>query len=256
MSTDTVSDPSGLPVIDGWLVDDMPHPPPAKKKRSEAVMEGPVLHVESSSGRRQGSQLRLKKTSSSVRSTSGNIHSSYGRSNSNSLLGRCESDQGVMEIDDGLQFGQEDVMFNEDFGVSVSTQPAVRSEHTHSLPQSTQRANPPIEHAQYTTSGPLRIRVRIESKSHLIPCPRKLQDGSETTVEWLAKQAVERYYTQEGVRPEISLSTVDGALLCLSDPVEHVLGHNEEVVGVVKQWLLPPLPERYQVACKGAQKGE
>ncbi len=70
------------------------------------------------------------------------------------------------------------------------------------------------------------------------------------------KQATERYYAQEGVRPELALTTLDGALLGLSDAIEHVLGPNEEVVGVVKQWLLPPLPERYEMACKSQQKGE
>ncbi len=70
------------------------------------------------------------------------------------------------------------------------------------------------------------------------------------------KQATERYYVQESVRPELMLTTLDGALLGVSDVIQHVLGPNEEVVGVVKQWLLPPLPERYEAACKSQQAGE
>ncbi len=84
---------------------------------------------------------------------------------------------------------------------------------------------------------------------------RQLPDGSEPTIEWLVRQATERYYTQESVRPELTLTTLDGALLGISDAIQHVLGPNEEVVGVVKQWILPPLPERYEVACKSRQKG-
>lgn len=103
---------------------------------------------------------------------------------------------------------------------------------------------------------PLRIKVKIESKSYLIPCPTKDQKGLDTTVKWLINEASERHYTQQGVRPRLSLTTADGAILCPSDPIVHVLSPNEEIVGVVEGWEEPTLEESYQTACKNAGVGE
>ena len=110
--------------------------------------------------------------------------------------------------------------------------------------------------ALYSDLPPLRVRVKIECKSYLIPCPRKGADGLDTTVGWLITQASERHHAQEGVRPKLSLTTLDGALLCPSDPLIHVLSPNEEVVGVVKGWQEATLEESYQAACKNAGVGE
>ena len=102
--------------------------------------------------------------------------------------------------------------------------------------------------------APLRIRVRVENECFMIPCPRRVDSG-DTTVDWLANQAGERYYLQRGVRPRLTLTTLDGALLCSNDPLTHVLQDSEEVVGVVEHWHLPPLRERYQTACRNAGVG-
>ena len=103
---------------------------------------------------------------------------------------------------------------------------------------------------------PLRVRVRVESKLYLIPCPRKNRDGANTTIGWLITQASERHYAQHGVRPQLSLTTSDGAILCPSDLIAHVLSPNEEVVGVVEQWQEATLEERYLETCKKAGIGE
>ena len=108
----------------------------------------------------------------------------------------------------------------------------------------------------YSELPPLRTRVRIESKSYLIPCPRRDERGLDTTVGWLVAQASERHYKQEGARPQLSLTTPDGAILCPSDPIVHVIGENEEVVGVVEEWLEATLEERYLAACKNARVGK
>ena len=119
---------------------------------------------------------------------------------------------------------------------------------------------PPTHTSVSTTSTsslmPLRIRVKIEDKSYMIPCPRELSDGSQTTINWLASQAAERYYAQQGVRPRLSLTTADGAILSAGDVVSHVLQSREEVKGVVEHWHLPPLHERYQTASTNAGLGE
>lgn len=260
------------PVIDGWLIDDMGQPPPAKRKRrhdNEYLLEGggaknpsssrSLVRLESNSGRRSGSQLRLRKSPSSATQTH-LTHRLQGKrlvkedsGFSDVIGGLRQADRNVIEIesDDGLQLDDDDIMLNENFGSIFAPNSSTQSKGL----GNTSRQNPTTVrtgHAQSAapSTAPLRIRVRIETKSHLIPCPRKQEDGTETTIAWLVKQATDRYYTQEGVRPELSLTTLDGALLCPTDPVVHVLGENEEVVGVVQQWHLPPLGERYEMACK------
>ncbi len=103
--------------------------------------------------------------------------------------------------------------------------------------------------------APLRIRVKLEGQTYLIPCPPRA-DGGDTSVGWLAGQAAERYYSQHGVRPELSLTTSDGALLSADDTLTHVLSPNEEVVGVVNRWHHPPPAEKYQTACRVCGAGE
>ena len=110
--------------------------------------------------------------------------------------------------------------------------------------------------AHYSEQPPFRIKVKIESVSYLIPCPRKNEAGCNTTVEWLVYQASERHYKQVGARPRLRLTTSDGAILCPSDPIAHVISENEEVVGVVEEWLEATLEERYQAACRNARVGE
>lgn len=110
--------------------------------------------------------------------------------------------------------------------------------------------------AFYSDLPPLRVKVKIESKSYLIPCLRKEASGVDTTVEWLISQASERHYAQQGLRPKLSLTTLDGALLCPSDPLVHVVSPNDEVVGVVEAWQETTLEESYQAACKNAGVGK
>ena len=102
-----------------------------------------------------------------------------------------------------------------------------------------------------SADAPLRIKVRIEGTSYLIPCPHT------TTVAWLAAEATERCKLEDCRRPQLmSLETIDGAQLCPGDIVAHVLQNNEEVVGRVEQWHDPPLSERYQTVCRTAGVGE
>ena len=103
---------------------------------------------------------------------------------------------------------------------------------------------------------PLRVRVKIESRSYLVPCPSKDSSGRDTTIQWLMSQASERHYAQQGVRPRLSLTTSDGAILCPTDLVSHVLSPNEEVVGVVEGWVEEMLEESYLTACKKEGVGE
>lgn len=103
-----------------------------------------------------------------------------------------------------------------------------------------------------------RVRVKIDSKSYLIPCPRKGPNGLDTTMQWLISQASERHYAQQGLgaRPRLSLTTSDGAILCPTDLVSHVLSPDEELVGVVEGWVEETLEESYLAVCKKEQMGE
>ena len=102
-----------------------------------------------------------------------------------------------------------------------------------------------------------RVRVKIESKSYLIPCPRKGPNGLDTTIQWLISQASERHYAQQGLgaRPRLSLTTSDGAILCPTDLVSHVLSPDEDLVGVIEGWVKETLEESYLAVCRKEQMG-
>lgn len=100
----------------------------------------------------------------------------------------------------------------------------------------------------------MRVRVTIEHKTFLIPCP--VRSSPALSFAWLAAEASSRYSSQMGRRPRLALATQDGAQLCLEDVITDVLGHNEEVVGVVEGWDLPPVSEQYKACCAKAGQGE
>lgn len=113
-------------------------------------------------------------------------------------------------------------------------------------------SNPPQPPASsFSADAPLRIKVTIEGTSYLIPCPHR------KTVAWLAAEATERCKLEDCRRPQLmSLQTIDGAQLCPSDIVAHVLQNNEEVVGRVEHWHQPPISEKYQTVCRTTGVGE
>ncbi len=156
------------PVIDGWLVDDMPHAPPPKRTRRKSgseIDDSAAFQLQPTSGRRKGSQLRLNKTQSKqkVGARAQGVKETHAHR------------QDVIHIEDELF--NDDLMFDDNFGASVSTQQPMPSEQVYQFPSSaaaiTQSSiSHRIEHAQHSTSAPLRVKVRINSKSLLIPCPR------------------------------------------------------------------------------------
>ncbi|XP_067825203.1 tonsoku-like protein isoform X2 [Heptranchias perlo] len=94
--------------------------------------------------------------------------------------------------------------------------------------------------------SPIRVRVQVKDKLFLIPVPHSESDAC--SVSWLADEAAGRYEQLCGPRPRLSLSS-HGALLSPRDLIVHVLQSNEEVLGEVQSWDLPPLSERYKEAC-------
>ncbi|MBN3290595.1 TONSL protein, partial [Polypterus senegalus] len=104
-----------------------------------------------------------------------------------------------------------------------------------------------------TLPPPIRVRVRVQDNTFLIPVPHS--NAETLTVGWLADQAAQRYYQACGLQPRISLQK-EGALLAPQDLILHVLHSNEEVLADVRSWDLPPLLDRYQKACQSQSVAE
>lgn len=62
-------------------------------------------------------------------------------------------------------------------------------------------------------------------------------------------------FSVQGIEPELSLATQDGALLAPDDPVTLLLSASE-VHATVVSWNLAPLTERYKEACNNMNTGE
>ena len=97
-------------------------------------------------------------------------------------------------------------------------------------------------------SGALRLRVRVQNRLLLVPVAG---GGQGRTVEWLASEVTRRYYQLAGLRPHLTLTTQDGAVLDPNDPIDLVLPLEQaELQAQVTGWDLPPLTERYSQACQ------
>ncbi|XP_038076299.1 tonsoku-like protein [Patiria miniata] len=109
---------------------------------------------------------------------------------------------------------------------------------------------PTIDQHPPTAGAVMRVRVKIQDKTFLIPV-REVRDMS-----WLCEEASKRYFTSCGLRPKLVLCTGEGAMFSPEDSITDLLNNNEEVIGKVESWDLPPLTERYKRACQTAKTGE
>ncbi|XP_078688374.1 tonsoku-like protein [Branchiostoma floridae x Branchiostoma belcheri] len=118
-------------------------------------------------------------------------------------------------------------------------------------PSSREEAVVPAAQVHSAAAGqvPMRLRVKVQDKTFLIPIPNS---DSCKSIDWLGEQASQRYYNMCGLRPRLALHTREGAMLEAHDAIADVLSTNEEVVGRVQSWDLPPLPERYIKACENS----
>ena len=250
------------PVIDHWLEDDVGcrHQTKKRKSRDPFSSSHSQRSSHSSSGGTKGT-LSLRDLRGGVGSTRSRQRVLYS-SISNVERSTCAGGELAESSRDGGDLCSDVVTVDSSPESSPHQEHTFTSHTSHSL---TQPPPPPVTSRGRATKStqpsqplllPLRIRVRIQSKSYLVPCPAKLPGGSDSTIQWLATQAGERYYAQHGVRPRLSLATSDGALLSGDDVVAHVLQSGEEVEGQVEQWHLPPLPERYQMACATSGLGK
>ncbi|CAL4126179.1 unnamed protein product, partial [Meganyctiphanes norvegica] len=98
------------------------------------------------------------------------------------------------------------------------------------------------------STGALRLKIRVQNRLLLVPVAR---GSADRDVSWLAGEVSRRYYQLAGLRPNLTLTTSDGAVLDPNDPISLVLSCEQgELQGQVTSWDLPPLPERYTQACQ------
>nr|XP_006824749.1 PREDICTED: tonsoku-like protein-like [Saccoglossus kowalevskii] len=99
--------------------------------------------------------------------------------------------------------------------------------------------------------APMRVRVKVQDKTFLIPVPSR-----DKAISWLTEQSAQRYYNSTGLRPNLVLVTAEGALFSPEDTVMDVVSLNEEIVANIQSWDLQPLPDRYTKACEAVNKAE
>ena len=269
-------DTNCYPLVDNWLVDDLGKAKRKRRKRDWSVeresrsMLGLAASGTVPTNSRGCSSFKTKTVSSRTPQTtnlasrtsealcglvanqerrvdeggSGGSGRGGRRGGSNAVIVSSSEEEGTSEEEDD----------EEDF-----KRWKARNEERHATHSSFPHSSPP-PHTHFLSSfsplpPPLRIKVRILNSSFLIPCPHYLSKGRDSPVSWLITQATERYFSQQGRRPVLSLRTIDGASLCPADPIAHVLKQDEEVVGMVEQWFSPPLAERYLVACRTSGVG-
>ena len=198
---------------DGWLLDDLA--PPNKKRRTHPLTR------------------RLSN------------HSNQNHSNQNQFTQKRRSNPLDVEIE---PFWNEDSNSSNPVLSITPTQSPCPLSHVlpspnHSLAPPTQLVAPP------THSSFVRIKVRLDDGTFLVPCPWQQDDGAETTIGSLAEAASDRYFHQHGRRPILSLTTSEGAFLFPTDRLIEVLQEGDQVVGVVKHWETPPIAQHYESVC-------
>lgn len=154
---------------------------------------------------------------------------------------------------DGLDLGEavfitsDNVAFAGDPITNVAQNTTVVSTSRGSVGETQAPKNSNVPSINAIPSGPLRLRVRVEDKTLLVPIAEASRGLS---IEWLCGEVSRRYYQLAGIRPDINLRTSDGAILHSSDPITLVLGQDqEELVACVTSWQLPPLQHRYTHDC-------
>lgn len=257
-------------MLDNWLVDDMG--PPAKKKKKSITCHEFISTANSRSQTPAGSYKRTKQTSST--------HQMPQQSKTNALASRRDrtsrlEEEALPNTRDKLRNQLEDSSYSYGHGsiieVLTDDEENLFSVGDVQLNEPGIHFAPPLpfdSSSQYTLSTPsisianvpstvkcLRVKVRVEGVSYLVPCPVHQEDGSYTTVEWLASNMADRYFKIYGKRPVLQLLTMESALLCAADSLVDVLQQGEEVQGLVDGWETPALAEHYKTVCSKSKTG-
>ena len=231
------------PVVDDWLVDDMGGPPTKKRRHAVADSLVPARRVSSTQ----------PSTSSCRPSSEGNVSGRRRPSNVTSASQqRSGSRANTIVIGEDLSGGEEMDTYNNEFLYTAENHSTVPEDNVVSLPPAFQQLSTVYSHPGQS----IRVKVLIENDRYLIPCPRLLDSGNSTTVEWLSDKVTDRYYNQYGRRPILHLTTSEGALLYSPDSLFDVVKEGETVTAVVDRWENPPLGDYYDSVCSRMNCGK
>ncbi|XP_062379263.1 tonsoku-like protein [Sardina pilchardus] len=232
-------------LADDWLEDDLGEMQPKKKRKMASEPEARRENGEPLS--RPPALASHSASYSAFASASSESSSSRVRTSSSKGLslkkGQAKARQVKMtQLSGMVMLGRREVSRSPSPTIAQDDDPVqFTAMHQHSVPVRTPAVAPA------SMPAPIRMRVRVQDNVFLIPVPHSTADSC--TVSWLCEQAAQRYYQTCGLLPRLSLQK-EGALLAPQDPLLAVLHTNEEVVAKVCSWDLPPLPERYQKACR------
>ncbi|XP_041928875.1 tonsoku-like protein isoform X2 [Alosa sapidissima] len=237
-------------LADDWLEDDLGEMQPKKKRKMASELEGRRENGEPLSRTSASASVSHTASYSAFASASSETSSSRVRTSSNRGLsmkkGQAKARQVKMtQLSGMVMLGRREVSRSPSPTITQDDDPMqFTAMHQHSVPAPAVAAPMP---------APIRMRVRVQDNVFLIPVPHRgsplYSTADSCTVSWLCEQAAQRYYQTCGLLPRLSLQK-EGALLAPQDPLLAVLHTNEEVVAKVCSWDLPPLPERYQKACR------
>lgn len=224
-----------LPVEDEWLINDIPQP---MKKRRKLSLSNSSRPSKKPTERRELSERRepSNRRESTERSREG--RKSSAKKKQTESINRTESIIRI-EVDDD-QCPTDD---NYHMDYSTTTDPPTQ------YPPIT--ATPSI-----ITHNTIRLKVRIEGVTYLVPCERCNENNQFVTVSSLIDKAIDRYMMQTGRKPILSLTNNEGAFLCPTDNVVDVVQDGEVLVGVVSRWETPALADHYQSVCEKLNTGE
>ncbi|XP_031436536.1 tonsoku-like protein isoform X2 [Clupea harengus] len=236
-------------LADDWLEDDLGETQPKKKRKVGHEPEG--RRESSGQPAHQPSRASHSAFASAFASASSESSSRVRSSSSRGLSlkkGQAKARQVKMtQLSGMVMLGRREVSRSPSPTIFQDDDPAqFAATHQHSVPVRVmcQAAAPAVAAPM---PAPIRMRVRVQDNVFLIPVPHSVADSC--TVSWLCEQAAQRHYQTCGLLPRLSLQK-EGALLAPQDPLLAVLHTNEEVLAQVCSWDLPPLPERYQKACR------
>ncbi|XP_071815421.1 tonsoku-like protein isoform X2 [Apostichopus japonicus] len=121
-----------------------------------------------------------------------------------------------------------------------------------SLPHPTvEERMPSIAFVHPPQKSRMRVRVRFKRTTYLVNVPRS--SIPPLTFQWLADQAALRYQESHGLRPKLSLSTTDCALIAASDVVCETLADNEEVIANIDSLITTPSQDKPPQSTKASQ---
>lgn len=119
-----------------------------------------------------------------------------------------------------------------------------------------QPTQPILSTTHHPINNTIRLKVRIEGMTYLVPCDHYHDNSQLATISSLIDKASDRYMIQNGRKPVLNLTNIEGAFLCPTDNIIDVVQEGEVLLGVVTRWESPALADHYQSVCKKLNTGK